>query len=272
MAGNGAPLIHPTALVDPRAVLAADVRVGAYACIEGPVQLAAGCVIEAHAILTGDVQIAADTTVGHGAVVGGKPQDRAFDPATQSGVRIGARCIIREHCTIHRGTAPGSVTVVGDDCFLMAGAHLGHNARVDDHVVLANNVLLAGHVHVGERAFAGGGSVFHQFVRVGRLAMMQGNGIFTQDVPPFVMAAGLNTVHGLNVVGLRRAGIAAAERAEIKVAFKLLFASGLNRSQALAAAGWEWGACAAEFLEFARTATTRGLSAPRSRGVAVTEG
>lgn len=270
---TGKPLIHPTALIDEAATLAPGVRVGAYACIEGSVQIAAGCVVEAHAILTGDVHIGAESRIGHGAVIGAEPQDRAFDPATESGVRIGARCIVREHCTIHRGTAPGSVTTVGDDCFLMAGAHLGHNAHLGNHVVLANNVLLAGHVHIGDRTFAGGGSVFHQFVRVGRLAMTQGNSAFSQDVPPFALAAGLNTVHGLNVVGLRRAGIAAGERAEIKAAFKLVYAAGLNRTQALAAARERtWGACAREFLDFAATATRRGLSAPRGRAIAVTEG
>jgi UDP-N-acetylglucosamine acyltransferase len=131
---------------------------------------------------------------------------------------------------------------------------------VGDQTVIANHALLGGYVEVGERVFIGGGSVFHQFVRVGRGAIVQGLSAFSKDVPPFTLAAERNRVFGLNVVGLRRAGFSAAERAELKAAFKLLYASGMNISQALAAAGKQtWGAHAAYFFEFAAAARRRGL-------------
>ena len=253
-------MIHPTAVIDPAAELAADVKIGACVCLEGPVRIGAGCEIQAHAVLTGRVHLGEDNRIGYGAVIGGWPQDFAFDPATESGVAIGSGNVIREHCTIHRGTAAGTATRVGDHCLLMAGAPLGHNARVGAHTVLANHVLLGGYVEVAERVFIGGGSVFHQFVRVGRGAMVQGLSAFSKDIPPFSLAAERNLVFGLNVVGLRRGGFDAAERAEIKAAFKLLYVSGMNITQALAAArARTWGEQATHFFEFAAAAKRRGL-------------
>ena len=121
-------------------------------------------------------------------------------------MEIGNRNIIREHCTIHRGTAEDSATHLGDENFLMAGAHLGHNSHVGDGVIIANNCLLGGYVRIGDRAFLGGGTVFHQYTRVGRLVITQGNSGFGKDIPPFVVAAQRNVIVGLNTVGLRRAG------------------------------------------------------------------
>ena len=136
-----------------------------------------------------------------------------------------------------------------------------------DHVVIANHVLLGGYVEIGDRVFVGGGSVFHQFVRVGRGAMIQGLSAFSKDVPPFALAAERNLVFGLNVVGLRRAGFSAAERAEIKEAFKLLYGAGMNVSQALEAArGRPWGEASAELFAFAGGAKKRGLCAFKRGG------
>ncbi len=266
MAGTDV-FIHPTAVIDPAATLATGVRVGPYAVVEGPAEIGEGCVLEAHSTLTGRVRLGARVRVGHGAVVGGWPQDYAFDPATDSGVEVGAGTLIREHCTIHRGTKPGTVTRLGESCLLMAGAHLGHNVQVGDHVVIANHVLLGGYVEIGERVFIGGGSVFHQFVRVGRGAMIQGLSAFSKDVPPFALGAERNLVFGLNVVGLRRSGFSGEERAEIKAAFKLLYMGGKNVSQALAAARErEWGAAAGEFFAFVAAAKKRGICAFKGGG------
>lgn len=244
--------------------MADDVCVGPYVVIEGPAEIGAGCVIEAHVSLVGRVRMGKDNRVGHGAVLGGWPQDLAFDPGTDSGVEIGDGNTLREHVTVHRGTAPGSVTRVGDGCFLMAGAHIGHNAHVGDGAILANAVLLGGYVEIGPRAFLGGGGVFHQHVRVGGGAVTQGNSALSKDVPPFILAAKLNTVVGLNVVGLRRAGFTPAERAEVKRAFTLLYGSGRNVSQAVARAREEtWtGAAAREFWEFVAGTSRRGLCGP----------
>ena len=239
-------MIHPTAHVDPAAEIGPD------------------CVIEAHAAILGQTRLGARNHVGRGALIGGLPQDLAFDPATESGVEIGEGNVIREYCTIHRGSAAGSITRLGDRNFLMVGAHLGHNAQVGNDVVIANNVLLAGHVTVGDRCFLGGGSVVHQHVRIGRGAMLQGGSAISKDVPPFCVGALLNVIGGLNVVGLRRSGFDAGERAEIKAAFKLLYGSGLNVSQALERSRErEWGTAATEFFAFAAGAKKRGLCAMR---------
>ena len=251
---------HPSAVIHPDAILAEDVEVGPYAVIEGAARIGAGCVIQAHAIVGAHVVMGERNTIGYGAVIGGDPQDFAFKPATKSEVRIGSDNRIREYATIHRGTADGSATVVGDHCFLMAGAHLGHNVRLGDHVVIANGSMLGGHVIVEERVFIGGGCVFHQHMRIGRLAICQGASAFSKDIPPFTIAAERNGVAGLNVVGLRRAGLSAAQRAEIKAAFALLYRSRMNVAQALAAARErEWEAEGRAFWDFVGAAGKRGL-------------
>ena len=260
-------VIHPSAVGNAAAQIGEGVRIGPGVCIEGPARIGAGCVLEAHVALVGAVTLGADCRVGHGSVIGGWPQDSSFDPATESGVEIGERTVIREHCTIHRGTKPGSITRVGAGCLLMAGAHLGHNSQVGERVIIANHVLLGGCVEIGDDAFIGGGSVFHQFTRVGRGAMIQGLSAFSKDVPPFALGAERNTVFGLNVVGLRRSGFTAAERAEIKAAFKLIYGSSLNVSQALEAArGQAWGKAATEVFDFAAVAKKRGLCGFKRRG------
>jgi UDP-N-acetylglucosamine acyltransferase len=258
---SGESRIHPTAVIHPLAELGAEVTVGPYAVIEGAAQIGAGCTIQAHAVIGAHVRMGPGNVIGYGAIVGGDPQDFAFRPETRSQVVIGARNRIREYCTIHRGTSEGSATVVGDDCFLMAGAHLGHNVRLGCRVVLANNVLLAGHVAVEDGAFIGGGSVFHQFVRVGRLAICQGVSGFSKDLPPFAIGHRINEIAGLNVVGLRRAGFTAEQRAEIKEAFLLLYRRGHNVTQALAAArDRTWSAEAQSFWDFVAADSKRGLS------------
>ena len=169
--------------------------------------------------------------------------------------------MIREYCTIHRGTAEGSATVMGSKNFLMVGAHLAHNCRIGDGVIIANNCLLAGYVEVQDHAFLGGGSVFHQYVRVGQRAITQGLSGIGQDLPPFLLAAQRNSVVGLNTLGLRRAGYSAAEREELKRAFKLLYRSGYNTRQALEKADeGEWGERGRAFFEFVRQAGRRGIA------------
>ena len=253
-------MLHPTAIIHRDAQLGAGVTVGPYAVIEGAARIGDGCVIQAHAVIGAHVVMGRDNLIGYGAIIGGDPQDFAFQPAVKSEVRIGDGNKIREYVTIHRGTAEGSATVVGSGCFLMAGAHLAHNVLLDDHVILANNALLAGHVQVGDRVFIGGGAVFHQHIRIGRLAICQGQSGFGKDIPPYTVAAGINGIAGLNIVGLRRAGLGADVRAEIKDAFTLLYRRGLNVSQALAAAAERaWGADARVFWDFVGGAKKKGL-------------
>ena len=254
--------IHPTAVIHPRANLGAGVSVAPLAVIEEGAVLGDGCIVHAHAFVGGHVTLGKNCTVGHGAMLGGDPQDFAFKPQVRSRVVIGDGTKIFESVTIHRGTTDGSETVVGDGCFLMGGMHLAHNVRLGSGVIIANNALLGGYVQVADRVFIGGGCVFHQGIRIGRLAICQGLSAFSKDIPPFVIAAERNGVAGLNVVGLRRAGLDSAARAEIKRAFDLLYRTGKNATQAIAAAGEEkWGDAGSAFWEFVASAKKKGLCA-----------
>ena len=227
--------IHPTALIDDGA------RVGA------------GCVIHAHALITGHCELGEGVVVHPFAVIGGDPQDLNFDTDTQSGVRIGARTVVREHVTISRATKAGASTEIGSDCFLMAACHVAHDCRIGCGVVIANAVLLAGHVQIGDRAFLGGGAVIHQFCRIGESAMIGGGARISRDIAPFAMATERNALIGLNVVGLRRRGYKREVVDEIKRAFRAL-AAPVGNLREIAAATLQQGtfssAEARGFLEF----------------------
>jgi UDP-N-acetylglucosamine acyltransferase len=254
--------IHPSAIVDSGAQIGADVEIGPFAVIGPQVRIGDRTVVQSHAVIEEEVAIGAGNFIGHGAIIGAPPQDLSFSPDRKTKVEIGNENVIREYCTIHRGSAEGSTTKIGDKNFLMAGAHVGHNCEIGNNVIIANNCLLGGHVRVDEGAFFGGGCVFHQHIRVGRLVITQGGSAFSKDVPPFMIAAEVNYVFGLNVVGLRRAGFSAQDRDEIKAAFKLLYTSGLNTSQALEKAKtMKLGAAAREFLDFVANAKKRGICA-----------
>jgi len=264
-------LIHPTAIIDPAAKLGRDVTIGPYAVIEGAAQIGDRCSIQAHAVIGEYVEMGEENLIGYGTVIGSEPQDLSFRPTIRSHVKIGNGNKLREYVTIHRGSVQDSATVISDGCYLMGGTHLAHNVQIGNHAIIANNSLLGGYVQVGDRVFIGGGCVFHQFIRIGRLAICQGGSAFSKDVPPFVTAAERNGVAGLNAIGLRRAGLNAAQRAEIKTAFDLLFRAGLNVSQAIARAGEQsWGEEGREFWDFVAAAKKRGLVAPlssRGRGL-----
>jgi UDP-N-acetylglucosamine acyltransferase len=227
--------IHPTAIVEDGAVLGAD------------------CVIHAHALITRHCVLGDAVVVHPFAVIGGDPQDLSFDTKLRSGVRVGARTVLREHVTVNRATKADSFTTIGADCFLMTASHVAHDCQIGDRVIMANAVLLAGHVHVGERAFIGGAAVFHQFVRVGEGAMISGVSRITRDVPPFTMAAERDELVGLNVVGLRRRGIKGPALSEIKRAFRTVCRPVGNPRELAAAAlagGGFHSAEARRFLEF----------------------
>ena len=252
-------MIHSTAIIDSRAHLEPGVEVGPNVLIDGPINIGANTKIQAGAIITGQVTVGSGNVIGYGSVIGGLPQDLSFRPDTSSGVQIGDDNILREHCTIHRGTKPDSFTVVGNRCLLMVGAHLGHNSRLGDQVILANNVLLGGYVQVDEKAFVGGGSLVHQNTRLGRMAIMQGGSAIGKDLPPFAVAAGRNSVVGINVVGLRRAGFGLDLRTEIKRAFTILYHEGLTAPQAAERANeLKWAPEVEPFWEFVRT-SKRGI-------------
>jgi UDP-N-acetylglucosamine acyltransferase len=252
--------IHPTALVGSKARLGENVEVGAYAIIEDHVVVGDDCTIQAHAILTDRVSLGARNFVGYGAVIGSAPQDFDHSHSITSEVVIGDDNTFREYVTIHRGTKDGSATHIGNRNFLMAGVHLGHNVRVGDRNVMANNCLLAGYVHVGDDAVFGGGSVFHQFLRVGDMSMIRGGTAWSKDIPPYTVGAIINTVCGINSVGMRRKGITTPARADVKRAYNLLYRSGLNVSQAIKESQTsDWSPEAGGFLRFVGDRSKRGL-------------
>jgi UDP-N-acetylglucosamine acyltransferase len=259
--------IHPTAVVDPNAKIGAGAEIGPFSIVGPQATIGDKTIVQSHVVIEGEVEIGTGNLIGHGAVIGPPPQDVSFSPERKTRVEIGNDNIIREYCTINRGTADGSATKIGDKNFLMTGAHIGHNCEIGNNVVIANNCLLAGCVRVDDSAFLGGGSTFHQFMHIGRLVMVQGSSAFGKDLPPFVIAAERNCVFGLNVVGLRRAGFSAKERDEIKAAFQLVYLSKLNISQALKkATTMNFSAPAREFLNFVANAKKRGIC-PIKRGI-----
>jgi len=258
--------IHPAAIVDAAAKLGADVEIGPFSIIGPDATIGEKTIIQSHVVIEGEVEIGNGNFIGHGAIIGAPPQDVSFSPERKTKVEIGDHNIIREYCTIHRGSPEGSATKIGNKNFLMGGAHIGHNCVIGNDVVIANNCLLAGHVRVDDGAFLGGGSTFHQHMHIGRLVMVQGSSAFGKDLPPFVIAAERNSVFGVNVVGLRRAGFSQKDRDQIKAAFTLVYLSGLNVSQALKKATTkEFTGPAREFLDFVANAKKRGIC-PVKRG------
>ena len=258
--------VHPTAIVDACAQIGADVEIGPFSIIGPDSVIGEKTVVQSHVVIEGDVAIGSGNFIGHGAIIGAPPQDVSFSPERKTKVEIGNDNIIREYCTIHRGSPEGSATKIGNKNFLMGGAHIGHNCVIGNDVVIANNCLLAGHVRVDDGAFLGGGSTFHQHMHIGRLVMVQGSSGFGKDLPPFVIAAERNSIFGINVIGLKRAGFSAKDRDEIKAAFKLVYQSRLNVRQALEkAATMKFGGPAREFLDFVSNAKKRGIC-PLKRG------
>jgi UDP-N-acetylglucosamine acyltransferase len=262
------PKIHPTAIVDPDAKIGESAQIGPFSIIGPRVTIGENTIVQSHVVIEAEVAIGRGNFIGHGAIIGVPPQDVSFSPEGNTKVEIGDDNNIREYCTIHRGSPDGSATKIGDKNFLMSGAHLGHNCVIGNDVLIANNCLLGGYVRVDDGAFLGGGSTFHQFMHIGRLVMVQGSSAFGKDLPPFVIAAERNSVFGLNTVGMRRARLSANDRDEIKEAFKLVYLSGLNTSQALEkAATMTFGASAHEFLDFVASSKKRGIC-PLKRGPA----
>ncbi len=252
--------IHPTAIVEDGVTWGTGVRVGPHAVIQKGAVIGDGCMIGPGAVITGWVDLGAECRVHAQAVLGDDPQDLAF-AGTPSTVQIGRGCRIREGVTIHRGTEEGSVTRIGEECYLMSFSHFAHNVTLGNRVIVVSGALIAGYVEIGDGAFVSGNATIHQFCRIGRLAMVGGNAGITQDLAPFCTArsVSLNTLAGLNVVGMKRAGFAPEVRKEIKRAFHILFQSGLNTPDAVARIRDTLTASEARELADFAAAGTRGL-------------
>ncbi len=246
--------IHPSAIVAETAVIGAGSVVGPYAVIEDGAVIGKNCLLASHVIVRSGVVLGDAVLVDSFAVLGGDPQSLGFDPSINSGVVIGNRVVIREGCTVHRGSSEGSNTLIGEACLLMAQAHVAHDCQLGQEVVLTNNVMLGGHVVVGAKVFIGGGAGIHQFCRIGTHAMIAGNASIAADVPPYVMAAERSTAYGLNLVGLRRAGFERADLADLKKCYRAVYFGGgnLKKKAAEASREHEFGTTASgtRFLAF----------------------
>jgi UDP-N-acetylglucosamine acyltransferase len=225
--------IHPTALVDSAARLAADVEVGAYSVIGPYVEIGAGSRIGPHAVITGHTRIGINNRIFQFVSLGEVPQDKKY-VGEPTRLEIGDNNTIREFCTFNCGTAQDAgATRIGNCNWIMAYVHLAHDCQIGNNTIFANNAQLAGHVHVGDYAILGGFTGVHQFVRIGAHSMTGISTVALQDIPPFVMASG-NPARpfGINSEGLRRRGYSAEALSALKRAYKTLYRAGDTLEQA----------------------------------------
>jgi len=227
--------IHPTAIVDPSAVVGEGTEIGPY-CVVGPeVLLGEHCHLMAHVTLAGPTRIGNGNRIYPYCSIGQRSQDLKY-VGEPTYLEIGDRNTFREFCTVNRGTAPGSKTTIGNDGNFLAYAHVAHDCVVGNHVIFSNNGTLAGHVIVEDHAVIGGLTGIHQFCRIGQYAITGGCTKIVQDVPPFMIADGNPAeVRGINQVLLERQGFAPEEIRLLREAYKLIYRSNLNTSQALEA-------------------------------------
>ena len=227
--------VHPSAVVDPGAKLADDAVVGAFSTVGPEVELGPGVELRPHAHVVGRTTIGERTRIFPFAVVGEEPQDKSFS-GEASELVIGADNVIREHASIHIGTAKGgSCTRIGDDNLIMSGVHIGHDTQIGSHTIIASNCALGGHVEIHDHAVIGGMCGVHQFTRIGESVMVAALSGVSKDAPPFAIVSGERTsVKGINVIGLKRRGFSNEVRLEIKKAYHTILHSKLRMSDALA--------------------------------------
>jgi UDP-N-acetylglucosamine acyltransferase len=220
--------IHPDAEIGPQCLI------GEFCIIEADVRLGRGNRLEPYVYVKRFTTLGDENEVSAGAVFGTDPFDKAFT-GERSYLEIGHRNRIREHWTISRGTKPESITRVGDDNYIMGSGHIAHDCQIGNGITIASNTLVAGYVHIGDQAFLSGGVVVHQHSRIGRNVMVGGNSRVNLDLPPYFLYAGFDArPTGLNIVGLRRAGFSNELIHELKLAYAVLYESGLRRADALA--------------------------------------
>lgn len=217
--------IHPTAIVEKGAELQNNVHIGPYCIIGSEVTLAAGVQLYSHVYITGKTYIGESTQVFPFACLGDAPQSLKYK-GEPTELIIGKKTIIREHVTIHRGTAQGGgITRIGNDGFFMVATHIAHDCIIGNGVIMANNTTLGGHVHVGDYVNMGGLCAIHQFVRIGKHAMIGGMSGVENDVIPYGSVMGDRArLSGLNIIGLKRRGFSREDIHSLRNAYRLLFA------------------------------------------------
>jgi UDP-N-acetylglucosamine acyltransferase len=226
--------IHPTAIVDPSAIIGSGCKIGPYAVIGANVELGDHCQIGAHAVLEGPTRIGSQNHIFQFASVGTAPQDLGYK-GEPTALEIGSHNTLREFVTVNRGTEKGGgMTRIGSHNLLMAYCHVAHDCRIGNQVVMANAATLAGHVCIEDHAILGGLCAVHQFARIGSHAILGGGTMAPLDIPPYMMAAGNHaSLHGINVRGLARRGISRETILQIKRAYRILFRSGQRLDDAM---------------------------------------
>ncbi|MGC9317286.1 MAG: acyl-ACP--UDP-N-acetylglucosamine O-acyltransferase [Armatimonadota bacterium] len=242
--------IHDTAIISAGAELGSDVQVGPYAIIHDDVRIGDRTRIGPHCVIKPYVTLGKGNVLDVGVVLGSEPQDAKFG-GEESLVEIGDNNVLREYVTIHRATGEGEKTVVGNDNFLMAYSHLGHNVRVGSDIMIASFSGISGHCVIHDGVVIGGFTGLHQYVTIGRLCMVGGHSRITRDIPPFTTALG-NDLQGINAIGLSRHGVAEEDQAALRQAFRTIYRSDENTSDAIASlrARGPLGDLVREFVEF----------------------
>jgi UDP-N-acetylglucosamine acyltransferase len=260
------PEIHPTAIVDPAAKLADDVRIGPYCIIDGDVEMGAGSVVESHAVVTGRTTMGPGCHVFPFAAIGHRPQDLKY-AGEPSRLEIGAKNVIREHVTMNPGTEGGGMlTKVGDGCLFMVGAHVAHDCQLGNNVIMANNATLAGHVVIEDFAILGGLTAIHQFVRIGAHAIVGGMSGVENDVIPYGSVMGDRArLVGLNLVGLRRRGFSREMIHVLRSAYRMLFAPEGTMAERLEDVDemFQDNEAARDIIRFIKTESSRAICQPK---------
>ena len=227
--------IHPTAIVHPTSQIGKNVTIGPYSIIQENTVLGDDTVILNHVTIAKKTVLGRGNVIHMGAVLGHDPQSTQ-EAKADSFVQIGDRNIFREYVTVHRGLASGPSTMIGNDSLFMALCHIAHDCIIGNFVTIANAALLGGHVEIEDHAFLSGIVGVHQFCRIGRYAMIGGHTGISRDVPPYMLVdKNEGLIGSINIVGLRRAGFSEAVHRDIKNAYKILYRSGLNVSNAVEA-------------------------------------
>ena len=259
--------VHPTAIVEPDSKLGENVIIGPYCSVGANVIIGDGCRLVSHAVVAGNTSIGANTHIYPFASIGHPPQDMKFK-GEPSKLLIGANNIIREHVTMNPGTEGGGmVTQIGNNCLFMVGSHVAHDGVIGNHVIFANNATVAGHVVVEDYAILGGLCAVHQFVRIGCHAMIGGMSGVEQDVIPYGSVLGNRArLAGLNVVGIRRRGFSRSEIADLRKAYRLLFAEEGSMSERLVDVSemYKENEAVMESVDFIRGESSRSICQPRT--------
>jgi UDP-N-acetylglucosamine acyltransferase len=270
-----APIIHPSAIIAPGAEIGARVKIGPFCTVGASVVLEDDVELVSHVAIEGRTRLGTGAKIFPFTTVGLEPQDLKYNGEDTETV-IGARTMIREHCSIHRGTVTGTgITRIGADCLLMAVVHVAHDCEIGNGVIISNNVVLGGHVTIGERAVIGGAAALLQFVRIGAGAMVGGLAGIPADVTPYTFAFGTRArLAGLNVIGLRRRGVEKAELHRIRAAYKFIFAGPGVFADRVAEAERNFGddKYVAEMLAFIASPGRHGLITTLARATGDDEG